>query len=81
MAMASPNTLWQVGRPRREIVIVQSGKIIMDQGVGVQHLERGAQFFDSLRKRTRNHASGFHAKNRTQPFAAGKNTVPHRLMD
>ena len=28
-----------------------------------------------------NHPPRFHAENRTQPFAAGKNTVPHRLMN
>src|SRR6202049_267983 len=53
----------------------------MDQGIGVQHFERRAEFFNAFRKRTRNHAPGFHAKNGAQPLAASEHAMPHCLVD
>ena len=78
--MASPKTLWQVASAA-QIVVVQRGQIVMDQRIGVQHFQRRPEFFDSRGKRSRDHASGFHAKDRTQSFASGKNAVPHRFVN
>ena len=63
-----------------QIIVVQRGQIIMDQGIGVQHFDRRAQLFHPGRKLTgaRDHSCRLHAQHRTQPLAPGKNAVPHR---
>ena len=66
-----------------QIIVVQRGQIIMDQGIGVQHFDRCAQLFHPRRKLTGagDHSCGFHAQHRPQPLAAGKNAVPHGPMN
>ena len=46
----------------------------------MQHLQRGAQVFDTRRKRTSDHPPRFYAQNGPQALATGKNTVPHGPM-
>ena len=46
------------GTPAAQVVIVERGQVVMDQRVGVQHLQRRAQFFDFRRQRSRDHAAG-----------------------
>ena len=53
----------------------------MNQRIGVQHLECGAQFLDFAGQRSRHHAPGFHAQHWPQPLASGKDAVPHRLVN
>ena len=64
-----------------QIIVVERGQIVMNQRIGVQHFERRAQFLNARGKRSRDHASGFHAKDRPQPLAAREHAVPHRLVD
>ena len=40
IAMASPKTLWQVGRPRRRSSLSSAGQIVVDQRIGVDHFQR-----------------------------------------
>src|ERR1017187_6699307 len=47
----------------------------------MQHFQRRAQFFNTLRQRSRNHASRFHAEHWPQPLAAGKHAVAHGFVD
>ena len=66
-----------------QIIVVQRGQIVMDQGIGVQHFDGCAQLFHPLRKLpgAGDHSGGFHAQHRPQPLASGKNAVPHRPVD
>src|SRR5271166_5672091 len=47
----------------------------------MQHLQGGAQFFDTGGKGTGDHLSRLHTKNGPQPFAASENAVAHRPMN
>ena len=47
--------------PSPQIVVVESGKIVVDQRIGVQHFERCAQLFDSWRKSAGNRSPRLHA--------------------
>ena len=53
----------------------------MDERIGMQHLQRSAHVFNSIRNASRYCASGFNAKNRADSLSSGKNTVPHRSVD
>ncbi len=64
-----------------QIVVVQCRKVIVNQRVRVQHLERRAQPLDSLRQLSGDCYCSLHCKHRTQPLAARKRRVPHRSMD
>ena len=64
-----------------QVVVVEGGEIVMDQRIGMQHLERGAELFDARRDATVNHARGFHAQNGAKALATGKDAMAHRLMD
>ena len=64
-----------------QVIVVQRREIIVDERIGVQHLERGAQVFNSRWKGSGDHPSGFQAQNRPQALAARENTVPHGLMN
>ena len=70
------------GRPAAaQVIVIQRGQIVMDQRVGMQHFQRGAQLFNPVGKKTRNHASGLHTKYGTEPLAAGEHAVTHRSVD
>ena len=69
-----------------QIIVVEGRKIVVNQRVCVQHLQGAAQFFHSRwqptsRRNTLHHARRFHAENRTQPFATGKNAVAHGFVN
>jgi hypothetical protein len=64
-----------------EIVIVERRQIVMNERLCMQHFQCAAQFFHAFRQASGDHARGLKAQNRTKPFASGKNTVSHGLMD
>src|SRR5579872_2219419 len=69
------------GPSATQIIIVQGGKVVVDERVGMQHLERCAQIFNSRWKRSGHHPASFQTENGPQSFAAGENTVPHGLVN
>jgi len=69
------------GLPAAQVIVVEGGKVVMDEGVGVQHLQRRRQFFHTIRIRSYNQPRGFKAEDGPQALAAGKHAVPHGLMD
>ena len=77
IAVASSNALWQVDRPRRKSSSSIAGKIVVDQRIGVHHLQR-----TSRRQRRLAVAAarlGRHqAQDRPEPLAAPQHTVTHR---
>jgi hypothetical protein len=48
-----------------QIVIVECGKIVVDQRVGVEHLEGCAELLDASGQRARDHAPCFHTEHRS----------------
>jgi hypothetical protein len=67
--------------PAPQVVVVERGKIIVNQRVGVQHLERRAQFLDSVWATIRPPCARLHAEHRPQALAAGKHAVAHGLVN
>ena len=68
------------GATAPEIIVVHAGKIIMDEGVGVDAFERareGQCVIDTAMTRF----GCCKAKNRSQTFAAREQTVTHRLVE
>jgi len=63
-----------------QIIIVESRQIIMNQRVRVDKFERTPGLNRSFRGLVE-HARRFQAKDRPNPFASGKHTVPHRAVD
>src|SRR6266496_1857527 len=69
------------GTAAPEVVIVERGQVVVNQGIGVQHFQRGASFLDPVGKRPRYGAPCFHAQDRTNALAPGEDAVPHSLMN
>jgi hypothetical protein len=74
------------GASAAQVVVIERGQIVVDQGICVKHFERGADSLDASGERAGrrcrcDHASRFHAQDRTQAFAPGKHAVAHGLMD
>src|SRR5579859_6235059 len=62
--------------PAAQIVIVESGKIVMNQRIGVNEFERARRGNRGVRL-LREYAGRFKAKNRTNPLAACEHCVSH----
>src|SRR5438874_6776344 len=69
------------GATAAQIVVVERGKIIVDQRIRMQHLQRSAEIFNSSGNRTRNHAARLNAQSWAQPLAASEYAVAHRFMN
>src|SRR5690242_18558707 len=63
-----------------EIVVVESGEIIVNEGIGVDELDGAGRIVSGRDIRIEN-ASGLEAENRADAFAAGENAVAHGLVD
>src|SRR6266567_972125 len=64
-----------------QIVIVECRQIVVNKGIRVQHLESGAQFFDSGGQVATDDSAGLHAQDRTDSLAPGKHAVTHCGMN
>ena len=67
------------GLAAAEVVVVEGGKVVVDEGVGVEHLEGGAEVgcaFGDFAGAC-DHAGGFHAEDGAEAFAAGEDAVAH----
>ena len=71
------------GLAAAEVVVVERGQVVVDERIGVQHLDRCAEFFDSVGWLwgARNHAGGFDTEHWAQALAAGEDAVAHGLVD
>src|SRR5215813_5613101 len=59
------------GRPATpQVIVVEGRKVVVNERVGVQHFERGAQVIDSIRQLSFDHAPGLTAQDRTQALSA-----------
>ena len=69
------------GAAAAQVIVVEGRQVVVDERVGMQHFQRGAQVLDAGRNATGDNASGFHAEDGAQAFASGKYAVAHRLMN
>ena len=71
------------GLAAAEVVVVEGGEVVVDEGVGVEHLEGcaevGCAFGDV--GCAADHAGGFHAEDGAEAFAAGEGAVAHGAVD
>ena len=71
------------GLAAAEVVVVEGGEVVVDEGVGVDHLdgcaEVGCAFGDVAG--AGDHAGGFHAEDGAEAFAAGEGAVAHGAVD
>lgn len=71
------------GLAAAQVVVVEGGQVVVDEGVGVDHLERGAEVGDSVGVSLGacGEASCFHAEDGTETLAAGEGAMPHGAVD
>ena len=71
------------GMAAAQVVVVERGQVVVDERVGVQHLQRRAEVGDAGGQLAvaGDHARGFHAEDRAQAFAAGEDAVAHGAVD
>jgi hypothetical protein len=71
------------GLAAAKVVVVEGGEVVVDEGVGVEHLEGGAEvgraFGDA--EAAGDHAGSLHAKDGAEAFAAGEDAVAHGAVD
>ena len=66
-----------------QIVVVERGQIVVNERVGVQHLQRAAEVggTDGQLAVSGHHARGLHAEDGAKAFAAGEDAVAHGTVD
>ena len=64
-----------------QVVVVEGGQVVVDERVGVQHLEGRAEAFNAAGQRACDGDGGLHGENGAQPFAAGKDRVAHGAVN
>ena len=69
------------GTAAAQVVVVERRQVVVDERVGVQHLQRRAQFLDAGGNAALDHLRGFHAEDGPQALAAGEDAMPHGLVD
>ena len=71
------------GMAAAQVIVVERGQVVVDERVGVEHLQRGAEVGDAGGQLTASghHARGFHAEDGAQALAAGEDAVAHGAVD
>ena len=71
------------GLAAAEVVVVEGGEVVVDEGVGVEHLEGCAEVGCACGDfvSAGDHAGGFHAEDGAEAFAAGEDAVAHGAVD
>ena len=69
------------GTAAPQIIVVERGKIVMNQRVGVEHFQGGTNLLDAVGQGAADHAPCFHTQDGTQALAAREHAVPHGLVD
>ncbi len=71
------------GLAAAEVVVVEGWEVVVDEGVGVDHLQRGAEIGCACGELSGvcDHAGGFHAEDGAEAFAAGEGAVAHGAVD
>src|SRR5205823_15043783 len=66
--------------PASQIIVVERGKVVVDERVGVNQLERGDRF-QERRRVGADRFGGREGENRTHTLAAAEDRVAHGLMN
>ncbi len=71
------------GLAAAKVVVVEGGEVVVDEGVGVEHLEGGTEVGDAfgIVAGACDHAGGLHAEYGAETFAAGEGAVAHGAVD
>ena len=69
------------GLAAAQVVVVEGGQVVVDERVGVEHLEGRAEVSDSRRQRAGNGDGGLHGEHGTQALAAGEGGVAHGAVN
>ncbi len=64
-----------------QVVVVERGQVVVDERVGVQHLDGRAEALDAAGKRACDGDGGLHGEHGAQALAAGKDRVAHGAVD
>ena len=70
-----------------QVIVIEGGQVVVDQRIGMQHLDGCAQIFNTRWKIAAvgctgmDHAGRFHGQDRPQTLASGKGAVTHGSMD
>jgi hypothetical protein len=69
------------GLAAAEVVVVERGQVVVDERVGVHHLERGGEVGCARGKFTGDHTCGFHAEHGAQALSTSEGAVAHSPVD
>ena len=71
------------GLAATEVVVVEGGEVVVDEGVGVGHLDGGTELGCAGRELAGgcDHARGFHAEDGAEALAAGEDAVAHGAVN
>ena len=69
------------GLAAAQVVVVERGQIVVDERVGVQHLDGCAEALNAAGKRAGDGDGGLHGEHRAQALAAGKDGVAHGAVN
>ena len=71
------------GLAAAEVVVVECGEVVVDEGVGVDHLQCCTQVCRACRNLSGagNHSGGLHAEDGAEAFAAREGAVAHGAVD
>ena len=64
-----------------QVVVVEGGKVIVDERVGVNHLDGRAEICCAFGEAPGDHARGLHAEDGAEALAAREGAVAHGAMD
>ena len=68
------------GPPAPEIVVVHCGEVVVDEGIGVDHLQRGGEGHRRIRRQAEQGGGG-QAQHGAKPFPARKQAVVHGFLE
>jgi len=71
------------GLAAAEVVVVEGGEVVVDEGIGVRHLDRGAEVSGACGDLAGAgyHTRGLHAEDGAEALAAGEGGVAHGAVD
>ncbi len=71
------------GLAAAEVVVVEGGEVVVDEGVGVEHFEGCSEigYAFGVSVGAGDHPGGFHAEDGAEAFASGEGAVAHGSVD
>ncbi len=71
------------GTAAAQVIVIERRQVVMDQRIGVDHLQGRADFLHAHRQCAADgrHARALHAQDGTDTLTAGKDAVAHRAVD